>query len=239
MIPALSYAISGLQASRRMIDRAAADVANVGSVGYRSPEHPERMGALQTTGNPLDLAVQGDGWFRVASFNGTAFGEVLYTRAGDFHRDASGHVVAADGRYVIGYALDATGRPTLTEVPIRVPDDATSISVGRDGIVSARDASGATTPLAAISLARFANVDGLETAGGGLYRASANSGVELVGVAGGGAFGELASGAVETSNVDVAEAIVGMLLGRHGLGASVAAFETADDLLDELVRLDR
>jgi flagellar hook protein FlgE len=239
MIPSLSYAITGLSTSRRAVDRAATDVANIGSVGYRAPEHRERPGAIVTTGNPLDLAVQGDGWFRVASFNGSAFGEILYTRAGDFHRDGNGHIVAADGRYVVGYALDSTGRPTLVEVPIRIPHDATSVSVGRDGIVSATDASGTTTKLAAISLARFPNVEGLEAAGGGHYRASPNSGPALTGTAGSGLFGELATGAVEASNVDAAEAIVDMLVGRHGFSASVAAFETADDLLDDLVRLGR
>jgi flagellar hook protein FlgE len=239
MIPALSYAITGLSTSRRAVDRAAADLANIGSLGYRAPEHRERPGAVLTTGNPLDLAVQGDGWFRVASFNGSAFGEVLYTRAGDFHRDGNGHVVAADGRYVIGYALDSTGRPTVNEVPIRIPDGTTSVSVGPDGVVTATDATGATTRIAAISLARFPNVEGLEAAGGGLYRASPNSGPALTGTAGSGAFGELATGAVEASNVDAAETIVDLLVARHGFSASVAAFETADDLLDDLVRLGR
>jgi len=61
MIPALSYAISGLQAARRTVDQVAADVANVGTIGYRTSERRDRMGALHATGNPLDLAVQGDG----------------------------------------------------------------------------------------------------------------------------------------------------------------------------------
>lgn len=234
MIPALQSAVSGMQANLRRLDRAAGDIANVNSIGYRAEGARGLAGAFFSTGNPLDLAIAGDSWFRVASWNGSSFGEVLYTRAGNFHRDANGSVVTADGRYLIGYALDSTGRPTMTEVPIKIPPNAVSFSIGQDGIVSATDASGQTTQIAAVSLARFTNPDGLEAAGGGLYRATGNSGAAQAG-----AFGDIVPGTLEDSNVDLAGSIVDTFVAKSAFTASARTFDTAADVLDELVRLGR
>jgi len=236
MIPAIFSAALGVQSGRRTLDRAAADVANVNTVGYRAAGHREPQGAIASTGNPLDVAVEGDGWFRVALHNGQVFGEILYTRAGDFHRDAEGYVVTGDGRYVVGLALDASGQPTATETRIQIPPSAVAVAIGADGTVSATDAAGVTTRLAAISLARFPNPEGLEAAGSGLYRASPNSGAEQTGPPGTGGLGAVAAGALETSNVDLSESIVQTLLARSAVAASARTLAVADDVLDELIR---
>jgi flagellar hook protein FlgE len=239
MIPAIEHAVAGLQTNLRLLDRAAGDVANVSTTGYRSATDRTRGGALLTTQNPLALAVQGNGWFRVALHNGSMFGEVIYTRSGDFHRDANGMVVTADGRYVIGYALDSTGRPTMTEIPIRIPDDTVAVTVGADGIVRATDGHGSQTALAAVSLARFPNTDGLAQAGSGLFRTTNASGPELAGAPGADGRGELVSGFLEMSNVDLTGSIVDTILASQGFAASAATFRTANDVVDELVRLGR
>jgi flagellar hook protein FlgE len=223
-----------MQANLRRLDGAANDIANVNSIGFRGEFARGQAGALISTGNPLDLALEGDAWFRVASWNGSAFGEVLYTRAGNFHRDANGSVVTSDGRYAIGYALDAAGKPTQVETPIKLPQGTVSFSVGEDGIVTATDAPGQTTKVAALSLARFANPGGLSPAGSGLYRATGDSGPEQAG-----AFGGIASGALETSNVDLAGSIVDTFVAKNGFTASARVFDTASSVLEELVRLGR
>jgi flagellar hook protein FlgE len=235
MIPALASATAGLRTGTARLDRAASDVANASTVGYRAAGARSRPGALVETGNPLDLAIAGDGWFRLASHDGTSFGEVLYTRAGDFHRDARGFVVARDDRYLVGYALDAHGAPTGAETRIQLPPDAVAVAVGADGIVRAHDSSGGTGAIAAVSVARFANADGLEAAGGGSFRATAASGAELAGAPGSHGLGLLAPAALERSNVDLADALVQTVLARHEVAASARSLTAADALLGSLV----
>ena len=117
-------------------------------------------GAIQSTGNPLDCAIQGDGFFRVTN-DPTGFSNINYTRAGNFQEDANGNLVTQDGYYVVGYALDSTGAPTTTQQTITIPPGTTSVSIGQNGIVTTVDSTGASTPLAAISLAKFPNDAGL------------------------------------------------------------------------------
>ena len=116
-----------------------------------------QAGAVQATGSSLDVAVQGDGMFRVATHDGATFGEIMFTRAGNFTRDSVGDMVTPEGYYVVGYTLDAAGAPTTTETKITIPPTAASISIGQDGIVSAIDSAGAVTGIAALTLAKFPN----------------------------------------------------------------------------------
>src|SRR4051794_1980285 len=143
-----------------------------------------QSGAIQSTGNALDIAIQGDGFFRVASFSGGTFGAKAYTRAGDFTRDTNGFLETPDGDYVVGYTLDAAGVPTTTETQIKIPSTAKSVSIGADGIVTVVDAAGVVTKLAAISLAKFPNDAGLERISGNKFRMSNNSGAEVAGTPG-------------------------------------------------------
>ena len=105
---------------------ASAPTANLGgtnavSVGLgvqlNSIDNLMQSGAVQATGSALDVAIQGDGFFRVATHDGATFGEVMYTRAGNFTRDTVGDLVTPEGYYVIGYTLDAGGAPTTTVFP--------------------------------------------------------------------------------------------------------------------------
>jgi flagellar hook protein FlgE len=208
-------------------------------------------GAIQSTGNPLDLAVQGTGWFRVAGIqtpasggSPAAFGTVYYTRAGNFTTDSAGNLVTQEGLYVLGHAVTAQGPPPTfgaTDSPITVPANATSVSIGQDGIVSYIDATtGSTMALAQITLAKFANEQGLQRVQGTKFTQSPNSGAPTVGVPGDtNGLGTLAAGALEMSNVDLAQEFTNMIEAQRGFQANGRVITTADQMLQDLVNLGR
>ena len=203
-------------------------------------------GALQSTGNALDLAIQGDGWFRIgqATVAGTtatlSAGTQQYTRAGNFSRNDQGYLVTADGFYVIGRTVPST---TVTATPpgadqlIQIPQGASSIAVGQDGSVS-YIAAGSTTRTTAgyVSLAKFPNDSGLQRASGNRWSANAASGAEEVGTPGGD-FGATTSGTLEMSNVDLATEFTNMISAQRGFQANSRVISTADDMLNDLVNL--
>ncbi|HEY9746653.1 MAG TPA: flagellar basal-body rod protein FlgG, partial [Oculatellaceae cyanobacterium] len=147
-------------------------------------------GSLIQTGNPLDLAVQGEGFFQVL----TDSGEICYTRDGSFKRDANGTVVTSDG-----YPI----QPNIT-----IPNDATEIVVGLNGVVSIRQAGSADlTQVGQIQLARFANPAGLESIGRNLFQQTPASGNAVLGTAGQGEFAKttVTQGFLEGANVQMVE----------------------------------
>jgi flagellar hook protein FlgE len=195
-------------------------------------------GAIQSTGNALDLAIQGDGFFRVTD-DPTGFGNVLYTRAGNFTRDSAGALVTSEGYYVVGLTLNGAGNPTTTETTITIPPSSKSVSIGQDGIVSVIDAAGAVTKVAAVSLAKFPNDAGLERVSGNKFRASNNSGAEVLGAPGASGLGFVTPGAVEMSNVDLSQEFTYMITAQRGFQANSRIISTADEMLQELVNLKR
>jgi flagellar hook protein FlgE len=196
-----------------------------------------QSGAVQSTGNALDCAIQGDGFFRITDDPAT-FGNILYTRAGNFSRDANGDVVTPEGYYVVGYTIDpVTGAPTSTETTINVPANTKSVTIGQDGVVTTIDAAGVVTPVAAISMAKFPNNEGLERVSGNKFAASNNSGAESVGTAGTNGLGTISPGAVEMSNVDLAQEFTNMITAQRGFQANSRIISTADEMLQELVNL--
>src|SRR5690606_12608040 len=146
-----------------------------------------------TTGNTLDLAIEGSGFFQVQQVDGT----IAYTRAGNFKTNAEGVVVTADG---------------LPLIPqIQVPEGATSMSIGNDGTVTATLAGESEpTELGQIELARFVNPAGLTAVGSNLLIESAASGQPQVGTAGLEGRGTIRQGALEQSNVNTVEELVDM-----------------------------
>jgi flagellar hook protein FlgE len=194
-------------------------------------------GAVQSTGNALDCAVQGDGFFRITD-DPSGFGNILYTRAGNFSRDANGDIVTPEGYYVVGYTIDpVTGAPTSTETTINVPANTKSVTIGQDGVVTTIDAAGMVSRVAAISMAKFPNNEGLERVSGNKFAASNNSGTESVGTAGTNGLGTLSPGAVEMSNVDLAQEFTNMITAQRGFQANSRIISTADEMLQELVNL--
>ena len=194
-------------------------------------------GALQTTGSPLDVAIQGDGFFRVGAGTPPAVpADVEYTRAGNFTRNQDGYLVTQDGYYVLGKtANDGTGTDTL----ILVPPDASGVSIGKDGSVSYVPGGGGDRVIAGyLSLATFPNAAGLERAASNRWQTSANSGPETSGTPGG-TFGATTAGALEMSNVDLAQAFTNMITAQRGFQANSRVISTSDEMLQDLVNLKR
>jgi len=203
-------------------------------------------GALQSTGNALDVAIQGDGWFRIgqatvagATATLTA-GTQQYTRAGNFSRNDQGYLVTADGFYVIGRDVPSTtvsATPPGADQLIQIPQGASSIAIGQDGSVSYIPAGSSTRTTAGyISLAKFPNDNGLQRASGNRWTANAASGAEELGTPGGD-FGATTSGTLEMSNVDLATEFTNMISAQRGFQANSRVITTADDMLNDLVNM--
>jgi flagellar hook protein FlgE len=203
-------------------------------------------GATQSTGNALDVSVQGEGWFRIGQ--GTVAGTTAtlsagteqYTRAGNFSRNDQGYLVTADGFYVVGRTVPST---TVTATPpgadqlIQIPQGATGVAIGQDGSVSYLPAGSATRTTAGyLSLAKFPNESGLQRASGNRWTSSGASGAEEVGTPGGD-FGATTSGTLEMSNVDLATEFTNMISAQRGFQANSRVISTADDMLNDLVNL--
>jgi flagellar hook protein FlgE len=200
-----------------------------------------QTGALQTTGNPLDVALQGDGsWFRVANANPAAgagsISNIQYTRAGNFTRNEQGYLVTQDGQYVVGRSAGGTGG---TDQLIQIPAGSTNLSIGQDGSVSFDPASGGARVTAGyLSLASFANEGGLQRVSNNRWAASNSSGGEAVGTPGGN-YSLVTSGATEMSNVDLAQEFTNMISAQRGFQANSRVISTADQMLQDLVNLNR
>jgi flagellar hook protein FlgE len=185
----------------------------------------QTAGSIQSTGRPLDLAISGDGYFVVNDGKSD-----YYTRAGNFYLDSSGNLVTGDGLYV-----QKTGGGN-----INIPSTSKSYSIGADGKVNIIDANGNITPnTPTIELAKFANNEGLEKAGGNLFAKSVNSGNPLVGNPGASGTGTLVSSALEMSNVDLSEEFTDMIVAQRGFQANTRIITTSDEILQELVNLKR
>jgi flagellar hook protein FlgE len=195
-----------------------------------------QSGALQSTGNPLDVAIQGNGMFRVAPSTATPPVAnptgVEYTRAGNFTTNSAGYLVTQDGYYVQGRT--AGGADTL----INIPPGSTNTAIGANGEVTYVDATGARVTAGFLSLATFNNAAGLERSGSNRWLASANSGAPTIGTPSA-QFGFTTAGAVEMSNVDLAQAFTSMITAQRGFQANSRVISTADEMLQDLVNLKR
>src|SRR5579862_568942 len=177
-------------------------------------------GNLRGTSAPLDIAIQGDGFFQITQPNGT----IAYTRNGSFHLNAQGAIVTSDG-----FQLD----PAIT-----VPTTATSITISSDGIVSAVIAGQtAAQQLGTINIATFANEGGLKPLGSTMFAATSASGDPLTGTPGTDARGTLQQGFVEDSNVSVVEEMVNMIIGQRAYEANSRVIKAADEMLTQVNQL--
>jgi flagellar hook protein FlgE len=202
------------------------------------------QGIAQATGKAENLMIQGDGLFVVKRGQ-----EDLYTRAGAFNFDSEGNLVTADGDKVQGYAgdgaggIDTTGVPTDINIPDLVTADPTnpltSWSIGTDGVITGAYSDGTKVPLFQVAIANFANPAGLDKVGDTAFRASTNSGAVQLGSPGAGRNGTLMSGALEGSNVDLAQEFTNLIIAQRGFQATSRVITTSDQVLEELVNLKR
>lgn len=172
------------------------------------------QGTLSQTGNSLDLAIEGSGYFQLQRPDGT----IAYTRDGTFTRTAEGNVV------------NSQGLPLIPQ--IQVPDGTTSITIGNDGMVSVT-VSGQTEPtqLGQIEIANFANPEGLQSLSGNLYIETAASGTPQVGVAGLDGRGTISQGNLEGSNVNVVEELVDMIETQRAYEVNSKMIKSTDEML--------
>jgi flagellar basal-body rod protein FlgG len=182
-----------------------------------SSERVFLQGDFQQTQNPLDLVIEGSGFFQVRQSNG----EIAYTRAGSFHLNAQGGIVTAGGQ-----TLD----PAVT-----IPKTATSITIGTDGTVSVTTAGTANAQtVGQIQLAIFSNPGGLESIGGNLMKETAASGQPTVGAPDANGLGRINQGFVEGSNVNVVEELVNMISAQRAYETNSKVITSADHMLDTI-----
>lgn len=172
------------------------------------------QGNLVQTNNPLDIAVQGRGFFQVQ----TPDGGTAYTRSGSFQLDAQGQLVTSSG-----YLL----QPAIT-----IPPNTQSVTIGSDGVVSAQVAGDtAPTQVGSVQLADFVNPAGLQPVGENLFLESTASGSPQTGTPGLNGLGTLVQGSLESSNVNVVEELVNMIEAQRAYEMNSKAIATSDEML--------
>jgi flagellar basal-body rod protein FlgG len=179
-----------------------------------STEKVHRQGNMISTENSLDLAIAGDGFFSVQQADGT----LAYTRDGAFKLASTGALVTASGEALI---------PQIT-----IPQDAASITIGRDGTVTVELAGGGgAVQVGQLQLNRFVNNSGLQPIGRNLYAQTNSSGQPIISIPGNQGTGSLMQGALESSNVNVVEEMVNMIETQRAYEINSNAIAAADGML--------
>ncbi len=171
-------------------------------------------GSLQTTEQPLDMAINGDGFFQILMPDGN----LAYTRNGEFHLDENGQIVTANG-----YPLD----PAIT-----LPNDTQTFTVGEDGTVSVTvPGNAAAQVLGNIQTAKFINPTGLQAMGNNLFSETASSGAPQTGTPGLNGLGTVLQNTLENSNVSTVEELVNMITTQRAYEMNSKVISTADQML--------
>jgi len=178
-------------------------------------------GELTQTGEKLDVAIAGDGFFQVQ----TPDGGQAYTRDGAFKLSSNGAIVTSDGLQVIG------GFPPI-------PATTTGVTIAPSGEISLTDSTG-TTPAGRVTLTRFANPAGLEAMGRNLFKESPASGPPETGNPGENGFGQLQQSYLEMSNVKVVEEMVKLIMAQRAYEVNSRAIQAADEMMQQSNNLRR
>jgi len=260
MIRAMRTAASGMLAQQTQVDTIANNIANVNTTGFKSNRVNFRsllyttlrepgaatsasqmnptglqigsgtevsssikqfmQGEMEQTGNPLDMMIQGEGFFKIDLGNG----EFRYTRDGSFRQDSDGDLVTVDG-----FKLDPG---------IKIPDDATNITIGQDGTVQALTA-GSDTPgtIGEIRIVRFANPTGLRAEGSNMFRLTASSGPETELSPGDPGAGFLRQGFLERANVSVVNELISLIQAQRNYEVNSRTIRVSDEMLQQVSNL--
>lgn len=235
MINGFGASVSALDAYARQIETSSNNLANISTSGYKSRRADQQSlatggvniasvtiskeaGGLLQTGNPLDISILGQGFFNLAVPGGKAG----FSRNGSFSTNSQGLLADANGN--------------VLQPPITIPGNATGVSVDRTGMVSAM-VGGNAVSLGQINLSVFPNPDGLAAAGGNIFLQTDASGSPLTGAPGAGGRGELLSGFLEASNVDIARESVNMIVAGAGFKASAKAIKAKDQMIGTVLDL--
>ncbi len=259
---ALRTAASGMNAQQMHVDIIANNLANVNTTGFKKsrPEFQDLMyqtlkasaisqnpnvqeaveiqvgngtmpvatlksfaqGDATATNNPLDVAISGEGFFQIRRADGT----IAYTRDGSFKISGDGTLVTSQG-----YMLDPS---------INISDNVVTINIGRDGTVETVTV-GETLPVKVgqFELAKFVNPAGLKAIGNNLYLQTAASGQPMINAPASEGFGEIMQGALESSNVDVVEEMVNMIVAQRAYEINSKTIKTVEDMLSMANNLKR
>lgn len=269
MIRALYTAASGMTTQQNNVDVISNNIANVNTVGYKkesasfksllyqnlevpkSPEsssRPESLqvghgvklgsitrdfstGSLQETGNSLDLAIQGDGFFAVQKGD-----ETMYTKDGSFKAS-----IIDDSSYAL---VSSSGEPLISvdNEPIIIDSliNAKELTISSDGkITYLDDESDIPIEVAQIQLVQFSNVEGLDAAGGNLFKKTSASGEPILELDSDLTKSEIKTGYLETSNVDVAQEMVNLIMAQRAYEMNSTAIKTADTMMQQANELKR
>lgn len=209
-----TLSVAGAQGDQGTIDPTAVQVGL--GVKVAATQRVFSAGSMVQTGNPLDVTLQGDGFFQVTLDNG----EIGYTRDGGFKRDANGQLVTTDGYPV---------QPAIT-----IPQDTTEIVIGINGAISVRQAgSSDLQQVGQLQLARFSNPAGLDSVGRNIYMQTAASGNAVQGTAGQGDFGRstVNQGFLENSNVQIVEELINLITAQRAFEANSKVMKAGDEML--------
>lgn len=171
------------------------------------------QGSVAETGNALDIAISGDGFFQIEMPDGST----AYTRDGNFSRDATGLLVNNSGLPIAGQ--------------IEVPTDALSINIGADGTVTTVLSDNTQVDIGQIELAKFANNGGLEAIGDNLFIETESSGLAFFGTPGDEGFGVVRQGYLEQSNVDIVTEMVRLIEAQRAYETNSKMVQTAEDMM--------
>jgi len=233
MLGPIFSALTGLSNATKRLQSSANNLANVQTSGFKKGEvnsienkaggtrvhsitKSNTQGGLIPTNNPLDLAIEGGGFFQVANPNGGT----SYTRAGTFKLNGVGQVV------------DTNGNTLIPE--INIPTGNKGITVGANGQVSSQTPMGLEVT-GQIQLANFNNPEGLIAAGGNLLNESTESGAPILGIPGEGALGSLVAGFLEGSNVNIAEEMIDQIVSKTAFKANVNVIKANDEMIGSLL----
>ncbi|MGM0587728.1 MAG: flagellar basal-body rod protein FlgG [Bacteroidota bacterium] len=172
------------------------------------------QGSIKETGNPLDMALNGRGFFQVMKPDGN----MAYTRDGNFSMNSEGMLV------------NSSGLPLASQ--IEIPPDALSVQITQDGVVSAR-LQGESSPidLGQIELAKFVNPSGLRATGDNLFEATETSGEPFLGLPGNEGFGSIQQGFLEQANVDIVNEMVNLISAQRAYETNSKMVQTAEDMM--------
>ena len=199
------------------------------------------LGPIEQTGGSLDVAITGDGFFAMRAADS---GKTLYTRNGGFGIDDAGFINDGSDNRLQVFPTDATGTITSTtpvDAQIAAVNGAgaefAGVTVGNDGIVAASYADGSTMIVGTVALASFISPTGLKQVGSSNWESTGISGAASYGAPGTGQFGSLLSGALERSNVDIAEELVGLITAQRNFQANAKAIDTATQISQTVINL--
>jgi flagellar basal-body rod protein FlgG len=253
---------TGMRAQKFKVDTIANNLANVNTTGFKkdradfeslfyqhrkvpgapateATEHPtgisvgsgvrtaatqtlHTQGNAQKTDNPLDMMISGDGFFRVMQSDGS----MAYTRNGSFKLDGEGNVVTSNGLFL--------------QPQIQVPENATNLTIRQDGTVSAKlPGQAAPQEIGQIELASFVNPAGLQKTGASLYEETPASGAPQVLAPGQDGAGQIRQGFLETSNVNVTNALTDMISAQRAFEFNQRTIKTSDQMLQTVSRITR